>query len=506
MWGYLMRFLAFSLADDTIAPARNVSVSICKGSVSVAHGARVLSKIRIKGFKTYPLEDKYPSPEGLASSVSMALSSLHASGADVTLCIPKSWAVIKSTEFPCTIRDNLPDVISYEMDRLTPFTREEALYDFRILKEEGGRLTLLVVAARADLINPYIEALRERDCTVTKVTMNLSGLGTLCSFSHKCADAVFFRVGDNEYEAALFSGGLITAARSGSLGTGDERSQVEVITDEIEMLVGEAKKNAVSPQIILSLKGSSPTLREMLKLRMNVTFKILEEGGSTFGLSSGEIPHEAVGGVLESLWPKARGLNLLTRGIQKRVKTPVALSVILVAAILVIWGVSIFIPVGVEEKRLAQIQSEIAARKEEVRKVEALKKDVEALEKEISVVGNFKGARPMNLDLVKELTGVLPKKTWLSRLRITGTTVEIEGYATSATELLPKLETSKYFKKVEFASPTFRDVKMNSERFNIRMEIEGVKKEEVRQAEESKPPVSVPAPAPSPAKGGTIKK
>lgn len=32
-----------------------------------------------------------------------------------------------------------------------------------------------------------------------------------------------------------------------------------------------------------------------------------------------------------------------------------------------------------------------------------------------------------------------------------------------------------YFKKAEFSSPTFRDTRMNADRFNIKMEIEGVK-------------------------------
>jgi hypothetical protein len=61
-------------------------------------------------------------------------------------------------------------------------------------------------------------------------------------------------------------------------------------------------------------------------------------------------------------------------------------------------------------------------------------------------------------------------------VRVTETTVEIEGYASSATELLPKLEASKLFRKSEFASPTFRDARMNADRFVIKMEIKGVKK------------------------------
>ncbi len=82
----------------------------------------------------------------------------------------------------------------------------------------------------------------------------------------------------------------------------------------------------------------------------------------------------------------------------------------------------------------------------------------------------------MTLDLLKEMTRVLPKNTWLSRVRFTESTVEIEGYAASAAETLPKLEASRYFKKVEFASPTTRDIRLNADRFIIKMEIEGFRK------------------------------
>jgi general secretion pathway protein L len=86
----------------------------------------------------------------------------------------------------------------------------------------------------------------------------------------------------------------------------------------------------------------------------------------------------------------------------------------------------------------------------------------------------------MVLNLIKEMTGVLPKNTWLSRLRITDSTIEIEGYSASATEILPKLEASTYLKKAEFSSPTFRDTRLNADRFIIKMEIETSPEEKVR--------------------------
>ena len=117
-------------------------------------------------------------------------------------------------------------------------------------------------------------------------------------------------------------------------------------------------------------------------------------------------------------------------------------------------------------------------KKEEAKKVEGLRKEAESISAEIALINNFKNDRIMTLNILRELTSILPKNAWLSRARLTSTSVDIEGYAGTATGLLPKLEASKYFRKVEFASPTVRDAKMNTERFNIKMEREDTNKGE----------------------------
>jgi Tfp pilus assembly protein PilN len=180
--------------------------------------------------------------------------------------------------------------------------------------------------------------------------------------------------------------------------------------------------------------------------------------------------------MVESLQPVNKGLNLLKRGIYAKQKPPLALTIILTCAIIVLWAFYLIAPLRVEKERLAEITHAIASKKAEVKKVEDLKKEANELTAEISSIRSFKEDRPLVLNILKELTLVLPKTTWLTRVRVAETGVDIEGYAASASELLPRLEASKHFQKVEFASPTFRDVRMNSDRFVIKMEIEGVKK------------------------------
>jgi len=481
IWKSLWRFLTFSLADDAIYPGKNLCVSIEKGGITMAFGTRFLSRYRIKGFKTYPLDkDRYPQPEGVASSAVLSISHLRAVKSDITLSIPKAWAVIRTAEFPVSIKENIPDVVSYEMDRLTPFSADEALYDFKVLKEKDGKLTLLIVAAKADQIMPYINALREKGFDVGRLTINLSGTGALCRYVYSQADSVFVEINEQGYEGAVFSGDSITGAFAGSLSALDDKSRVDAIVRELEPIIEGIKKDGGSPRVVVLFKDKNPALKEMLKLRISLPFGLLNETDIkvTPGPQREGTPYAAIGGVLESLRPGAERLDLLKKGRHKRPETPIALTVILLLSIAAMGILYMVTPLKIEQKRLSEIDKQIMTRKEAVRKVENIKKEIGTISSEISTIRNFKENKPMALNILKELSSVLPKTAWLTRVRVTETTVEIEGYASSATELIPKLEASRYFRKAEFASPTFRDPRMNADRFMIRMEIEGIKSEQ----------------------------
>ena len=83
----------------------------------------------------------------------------------------------------------------------------------------------------------------------------------------------------------------------------------------------------------------------------------------------------------------------------------------------------------------------------------------------------------MSSNILKELTLMLPKNAWLTRARVFESQVNIEGYSPSATSLIPRLEASPLFQKVEFSAPTFHDPRQNMDRFQIKMELEGFQQE-----------------------------
>jgi len=480
------KILSISAADDAVYPANILSASIDKETLSVVYGTRVLSQIKVRGIREYPFEEgRYPQPEVFASSLALAINDLGASKVEVSLAIPKAWAVIKTAEFPASVRENLSDVISYELDRITPFSPGDAFYDFKILTENAEKLTVLVAAAKVDMIQPYIEALGERGITVSRITVNLLGIETLCRYMKQQPDMIFAEMKKDGYEGALFMHGTVAGTFAGNFSNDDDLAKADALLKEIAHFADTIKEGGKSPQILVLLKDKNSSLRETLRLRSKLQITLLNETDTRIKYTGPlkAVPYAAVGGALDALWPAADALNLLQKGVHPKKKYPKVLTMFLILMLLAMWILYLISPLRIEGKRLQEIDRQISLRKEEVKKTEALKKELESLAHNIATINDFKHNKVLSLNILKELTTLLPKNAWLTRTRVTDKTVEIEGYSASATGLLPKLEASSYFKKAEFASPTFRDARMNADRFNIKMEIEGIKIDEMKKKE-----------------------
>lgn len=478
IWVPLWNILTLNANNDLISPKNNLCIAIEHSGISMSYGSRFLSRIKIKGFRNYPLSDKtYPQPDEFASTVVLAMKDIGISNKDITLSIPKTWTILKTAVFPSAVKENIVDVISYELDRLTPFKQEDALYDFKTIGENGNNLTVLLAAAKAEKISPYIDALRGQNIQVNKVAINLSAVGTLCHYMDKDGSFVFVKINEDGYEGALFVSGFMVEAFTGSFSENDEKSKVDAIAASIKSFKDMVKAQDKTPHCMILLNDKTTALKEMLKLKIDLPVSILGETDLKVCIDGNlkDAPYAAIGGVLESIWPKAKGLDLLKKGYTEKVKNPKALTIILTCVIFVLGILYVLSPVQTEGKRLKEIDHQIAIRKDEIKKVEAIKQNIDAIKTEISTINEFKEGKPPSLNILKELTAILPDIDWLTRLKISDNSVNIEGYSESATRLLQKLEASKYFKKVEFVSPTFRDVRLNSERFNMKMEIEGIK-------------------------------
>jgi Tfp pilus assembly protein PilN len=474
----LQKFLFFSLADETIAPGQSLSVHVERGGISVAHGARSLSRLTIKGTRHYPFEaGEYPPPEVVASTVHLAINDLKAMQADVTLIVPKAWAIMKKADFPLIVKQNLANVMCYDLDRLTPLSPEQAYYDYRIVGEDRDRLQIILAAVKAEQLDPYLHALTQKGIQVKRVIVNLSALGVLSHHVHGGETTAFLDIHPSGYDGGLIDGNCLRTTFSGSFTSAAEQENAGAIAEMINPLLETFEKEGKDATVFIdSQTGPSPLLSKNIhapvRFLSGTDLKLRFLQGKTVPL------YTALGGVLESLQAKCKGLNLLDKGIHKPERTPLALTTLLLIGLVGLGLFSLAAFLQMETKKVEAVEREIAAHKKEVRQIEVLQKDMAALAKEIQTIEQFKTARPMAITLLKEMTLILPTYAWLARVHITDTAVGIEGYAaSSATDLLTRLEASRYFMKVEFASPTFRDVRFNADRFALKMEIEGLVEE-----------------------------
>lgn len=474
----LWKFLSYDFSE-IILPRRCLGISIEQAGFSIACVTKTFSRFKVRGVKKYSTETTYPDPEFFAASVSLAVNEFGADKAAVTLCIPKSWVITKVVEFPSSVKEDIMNVISYEMDRITPFNSEDALYDFKIIEEIDEKIKVLLAATRNQLLTPYLEALAGKGIIVNKLTLNVSAVESIVRYAEKQPYNLYVEIDEKGYEGALFSQSHPTLFFADVFKELEEKTRVIRIAEDIKRFIDSNKKNGMLPQIYILFKNKSSNLKETLKVILNMPFKVLNETDIKIRFSGARdaISYPAVGGALETLWQKSNGFNLLSKGRVTKQHKPLALTIFLLIILASIGALYTAAPLYIENNRIEEIDRQIASRKDEVKKVEALKKEIEALNKDIATINGFKNDRHMTLNIIKEFTSITPKSAWLTRMRITDKIVEIEGYAGSATELLPKLETSKFLQKVEFASPTFRDARMNSDRFSIKMEIEGLEKQ-----------------------------
>ena len=485
----LWKFLRFSLADNFFSFTKIICISIEKDGISFLYGTKVPWKTKIESFKKFPRDkDKPLSPEYLASVAAKYIDATKSTKAKAVLCIPKSWAIVKAVEFPIAVKENLSDVISYELDRLTPLAPDNAYYDFKVIAEDAEKISILLAVVRKDEIDSYLDALRGKNIKIATVGISTLAMKTLLKTTYKDVNTVFVSLSESGYEGGVVVNGLTVRSLSGEVESPDA-PDIDSIIKETYPLMGTLADSGYPGKIVIN--AAENHYRTFQQKLPNISLFNLDKDVK-FDLPKGnkDLSYAALSGMIESITADENGIDLLSEKGRKRRKTPLLLTVILSVLVFSI-GLFYFIaPVVIGQKTVEQVDREITALKPEMKTVESLKKEEDTLSAEIATINNFKKQGVSSLNILKEMTSILPAKTWVTHLRIADPAVEFDGFASSAAEIIAKLENSKYFQKVEFASPTFRDSKRNNDRFVIKMELKGEyrgsKPEDIRKKNEKK--------------------
>ncbi len=141
--------------------------------------------------------------------------------------------------------------------------------------------------------------------------------------------------------------------------------------------------------------------------------------------------------------------------------------------LLLLFTGSLMLPLWQKSTLLKQLETELDEYKSKATQVAALREQVTSARGETRFLEEKKiNSKPV-LDILLELTLLLPDDTWVSNFEVRENTVHLHGQSTASASLIPILETSKLFQNVSFRSPVTRSKKNNTERFHISADLAG---------------------------------
>lgn len=468
-----VRALTLSLADEPIASAACLSISLEKGGVSLVYAKRFLSSYKILHFKTYNFrQGAYPDANEVASAAIMFLNEKDLKVAPVTLCIPKAWTITKVSEFPASVGDDLAAPIQYEMDRLTPFSPEEVFFDYRSLGASEGKVQFILSVTKTDTVKDYLDTLKSNGHIVNRLTSNPAALSALQSFSDRTKGRakLLIEIADNYIETSVIIDGTLRNVVGSEVSSHETKAPAadKIISSNTARL----EKEGMSPLLFVYFRDPDPRMKETLRAKLPAIRFMDEMGFGIKGIADKkDLYLHAVGGAVEALWPDAKALNLLSMGLRETTKKSYVLSALLAAAFMVLLTIFSVAPLWQEKELAGSMDKKINEIKKEAMSVEKIRQEIETMEDKISLVEDFHINETRRIILLKELTKIIPEDTWINRIRIAEDNVELYGYSEAATKLIPKIEASKYFMNVEFASPTMRDARMDMDRFAIKAKV-----------------------------------
>jgi type IV pilus assembly protein PilN len=214
----------------------------------------------------------------------------------------------------------------------------------------------------------------------------------------------------------------------------------------------------------ISLGGQSLELRNLLALGKQRLNGNKELAHSFF------IP--AIGAALRGLREATFSVNLLSGADEEEKNETLsgfntALALLLLIGLLV-WGGSYLLK---DEIRVRQLQKEVEKVEPLVKALRVQEDELSRVRKEISFLSGMRDRRGEILSILDELSRIVPKGVYLSNLRYRDGTVELQGSAENASNLVPLLERSQLFENVVFNAPSNRG-RDNRETFSLKAEVE----------------------------------
>jgi hypothetical protein len=350
-----------------------------------------------------------------------------------TVVLPRQDVIVRQLSLPGVTEKDLPSAIQFQMDGLHPYAEDDVLSSWARLP---GTSAVLVAIARRGVIERYASTFAEAGVKIGCFT---------CS------------------AAAVYS-----ALRLFGAAQPAEVLAYQAVTDGVEFYGESPARPIFSASFDPNETRAAALACAELRIDSATVPRPLEEILS----ASPALPYAAG---LTSACPRlSLPLNLLP--VEQRQTNSRAMwipTAALGAIVLMLAGALAALP-GFEDRRVARsLQAQIAAIEPKASRASAIDRQVDIARRRALLLDDFRKRAKSDMDILGEMTRILPPNAWLNTLDVTRSQVVLSGETDQAAPLLKLIDASPFFEASEFVMPPIRIA--TGETFRIRTNREAQK-------------------------------
>lgn len=399
---------------------------------------------------------------------------------NVVLGIPREELVLRSLDLPAEVVENLKQVVQYQVQTFEPTEDDRLYHDYTVAPSgtAGKRLTVLLAMVRKSALDNLLELMLDLGIRPAVVTGASLGLANIFLHHRKVVEDKTYMLADlgpESIELLAFRDRSLAYSRAVAKG---ETSWKDALLKEVDeaasrmrlgpdgaveklVLAGESSRGARN-EIIATIPDCE-LIQNFLGLEAKGdNLSTIQEAASTIGLAfTGMVRKPAI---RMNLMPPERRAHQSRWGY-------VSTAVLGAATLLLLCALGVHRMVQ-ERMLVRQLDQEIASLKPSVERVQALRRQSEALGKRIKSTEELLNQRDMNLEIVRELTTILPPDTYLTTYTYREGTIQLSGSSGSASDLIPKLEKSRLLKDVVTRGTIFKVPQTGKENFSFEAKLE----------------------------------
>lgn len=419
--------------------------------------------------------------EDLRHEVSHFFRNNRLSKDSIVLGIPRKDMVLRYLDLPSEVADNLKQVIHYQVQTFEPTEEDSFYYDYEILNEQPGqkRLFVLLIMVRKSLLDEHLRLLRNLDIRPTTVIGSSMGLANLYLQNQKdLQDKTFLLADMGKTSMELF------ALRHGKFVYSRETPKdansywKDLLLDEVNeaiskmrldpegsleniVLVGEASEFALE-----DIKTGIPDcelLKKSFQFSIPGEYRVyLQEAACCIGL--------AYTGIARN--PSIK-VNLLPTELKSRQTFWAYITAAMLGVIILLLIIGLGLHQTVQNSLLlSQLEQVKKMLNVPAQKARELRAQGETLEARTKLIESLLKNKDRNLEILKELTTILPEDTYLQSYSNRDGIIQLNGFSGSSSDLAIKLEKSPLLKDVVQKGIISKDLGSGKDRFTFEAKLE----------------------------------